>query len=388
MSWYAIECVEAAGATVRQFLLPFRPAAWGKLAVVALFLSLPGGTTGAVSTTGSLTSGLVGGWTTEAIGPGRSLDEAIEAGAIEAGVVPEEAADSDPLGVGADGGPMTFEELLEAIAGELAAIDFGALVGVFLLLTLFSIGVAVVVETFRFVLYDAIRRNGVRLLGPFGGRLPQAIRLVGFKLGLLGLYVAPVLVVGWVALGTESVLPGAGMPGGAIGVSLLSAYTAIGGLVVLLCVRFTNEFVVPIMTLTDSSVVGGWRRFWPTLRSEWPQFTAYLIVHFLLLAVIRVAQSIVVSLVVGVVVATAALVAIIVVFGIVGGIEATLESIVALAGLGTVGVLAAVAIVLLLLPVRVLVVSYVATYELSVLRSAEDEFDLLDAVERSANADQ
>lgn len=377
MSWYAIESVDAAAATIRRFLLPLGAAAWGKLAIVALFLSLPGGTAASVSLSGSLTSAAAGEYLlADLLDPDRAAEDVI-AEELPAAIAEDEAIDEAAIDEAA------LDEAAAALAEAIAAIDPTTVLAALAGLAVILLAIAIAVETFRFVFYDAIREHEVELVDPIRERFGQAIRLLGFKVGVVLVYSVPIVVLLWLSATTgaaSGLLPGTGGPG----LALAGLYTAVGGLLVLLVVRFTNEFVVPIMTLTDSSVLAGWRKLWPTVRSEWPQFLLYLIVHAVLVAAIRVAQSVVASIIFAVVAATAAVAGIVLVFGIAGSVAAAVESAVILAGLGSIGLLGLIAIVLLMLPIRILVISYVAIYELSVLRRAEDSFDLLATIEAEA----
>ncbi|MFB6143005.1 MAG: hypothetical protein ABEJ30_06650 [Halorientalis sp.] len=45
---------------------------------------------------------------------------------------------------------------------------------------------------------------------------------------------------------------------------------------------FTGAFVVPVMVAEGETVLGGWRRFWPTLRGQPRQYGAYVLVALVL----------------------------------------------------------------------------------------------------------
>ncbi|WP_265111013.1 DUF7544 domain-containing protein [Halosolutus halophilus] len=53
--------------------------------------------------------------------------------------------------------------------------------------------------------------------------------------------------------------------------------------------RFTSEFVAPIMLLENRGVLGGWRRFWGTVTANWTEYVVYLLLAWILLAVIQIA---------------------------------------------------------------------------------------------------
>jgi hypothetical protein len=334
MSWYAIESVDEAIDTTRSFLFPIKPGQWVRLALIALFVGVGGGGLSTISNAGGLPSGM------------------------PAGPAPQEPTSVPP------------EPSLEALPVEPALIvaAIGAIFLVGLVLTLLS-------ETLRLVLYDGLRTGTVRLRGPARRRFGQALRLFGFKLAVNIAFGLP-----FVALGAAIVLTSVDVGNGAA--LIVGGLLAAVGLLLWfvgysIIMRVTTEFVAPVMVLTDTGVLAGWRRFWPVLRGNLAQFGVYVVAHFLLLLAISIGQTIVAAIVFGIIGTLGALVGLVVVLGVFGGLQAALAS--------TAGVVALVVIVLLTvlvatvcyLPIKIVVLAYVFSYELSVLGAADEELRLL-----------
>ena len=337
MSWYAVDSVDEAIDATRSFLFPVEPARWLRLALIAFFVSVGGGSVSLFSNTVSL--------------PANSPSEPM----------PQEPA------------PVPSEPSLETLPIEpvvVAAIVGGVVLAV-LALTLLS-------ETLRLVLYDALRTDTVRIRGPARRRFGQALRLFGFKLGLNVAFGLPLVVIGAVVAFTPVDIGGPALLVGGIllAVGLLLwfvAYAIIG--------RVTTEFVAPVMVETDSGVLAGWRRFWPVLRNDLAQFGVYVVVHFLLLLAISIGQSIIGVILLGIVGTVGALVGLLVVLGVFGGLHAALASTVGAVAVGAVVLLTLLVAAIVYLPIKIVVLSYVFSYELSVLGAADEELRLLPAAD-------
>lgn len=331
MSWYAIDAVDDAIDATRRFLFPFSLVRWIKLAVIVLFIG--GG--GASSNASNLPS---------AVGEFTAPDglPADDPGAVNGAVPPGEA--------------LVSPELFVAIAVGIVAL---------------AVGLSIVSTVLEFVFYDALRTDEVLLWGPFKRRFLQGIRLILFQIGVTVLLFAPVALAGYGLYVTDTGISAN------LAVVLLVALLLLGLFVVwLLVLTFTDDFVVPVMVLEDETVLGAWRRFWPTLRGEWVQFLVYLVVYFLLALGIGIGQSILTLVLGGIIVALGAIAGLVVV-GVLGGLAAALESVVGLAALGLLVIFVIVALVLVILPIRILVVTYLTTYQLGVLGGANSSLMLL-----------
>jgi len=225
MSWYAVESLDEALDETTSLLWPFDAGVWVRLAVVALFAGL-------------------------------STPQA-----------PTVSVDAPPQVVVEYAETVTRPAFLAAAATVLA-------VGVVVVLAL-----AVVGSVMEFVLVDALRSRRVRILGPLRRRLGAGLRLFGFRLAVLAVVaVAVAAVVAPVAL---TAVTGAvvWLLALVVTVPLLLAVGALAALVA----ELTTAFVVPLIAEHGGSVLGGWRRLWPTLRAEWREFGVYVLVKAVLL---------------------------------------------------------------------------------------------------------
>lgn len=341
MSWYAIESVDDAIDTTRSFLFPVEPATWLKLALISLFVGVGGGSSiSSTSNLGSLPS-----------------------------ETPSEPAQQPPSELPPGLIPANLESFISEV-GTVAVI--GVLVVSVLLIVL---GLSLISETLRLVFYDALRTQTVRLRKPAGRRFGQALRLFGFKLAVSVAFALPLVVVGaavWLtsveSLGGTTLLVGGLVVGGFVVISLIASA---------IINRVTNEFVAPVMVLTDSGVIEAWQRFWPVLRGDLSQFGVYVVVHFLLLLAISIGQSIIGIIVFGIVGTVGALVGLLLVVGVFGGLHAALASTAGLAVLAVLAAITLLAVALIMLPVNIVVLTYVFSYELSVLGAADEELQLL-----------
>jgi len=333
MSWYAVESVDDAIDATRSFLLPVKIRAWLKLALITIFVGVGGG--GGFSAASNLVTLPMN--------------------------LPAEVTEEDVL--------LQIPAALPVepwVAG--AVVAFAVFVG---------LAVAILAETLRFVFYDALRTQTVRLREPARRRLGQAVWLFGFKL-LVGIaFLAPFVVVGavlWV-VGVDAISDTWLFAGFVVAAGTVVA----AGILYTLIIRGTDEFVVPLMVVSDCGVRDGWRQFWPVVRSQPLQFVVYIVVHFLLLLAIGIGQSIVGALVFGIVGTVGALVGLLVVLGVFGGFGAAIASTAGLVALAGIVLLTLLVAAIVYLPVSIVVLSYVITYEVSVLELAADDFALLAA---------
>lgn len=197
-------------------------------------------------------------------------------------------------------------------------------------------------------------RQGVRL---FGFRLALTVATVGLVGGVLVAVFAPVVLGGRVAaLGLL-----------VVAIPVLVLVALVSGLLN----GFTTMFVVPVMLLEERGVVASWRRFWPTLRSEWKQYLAYLF------------MSVVLNLAGGILTALATLVAALVVgiplalVGLLGGALLTVASVAGWVVIGIAVVLFVLAMVVLTLLIAVPVQTFLRYYGLLVLGDTNDAFDVV-----------
>ena len=345
MSWNAVDAVDDAVEATRRFLFPVSLVRWAKLSVLVLLMGGSAGTNAPVSAL-------------------QNPEFLVEPGGVE----------TDPLGETTGVGP-------DPIAW-VGSVNTDLILAVAAVVVVAVVAVSVASLSLRLAYYDALRTNDVRLWRPFLDRLPQAVGLFAFTTALNLLVASPIAVavlagttVGWSpadALGSAV----AGLPAWALGVLGVCSVAVV--LVGLLALRFTREFVVPVMVLWDRGVLAGWRRFWATLRGSWSEFLVYLLVHFLLGVGISLAESFV-FVFLGGLVAVFAGVVVLIAAGLLGGLPALTGSAAGTAFLAVVVVLALVALVLLLLPIRVVTRTYLITYEVSTLAGIDPRLAMLDS---------
>ena len=368
MSWHAIDSVDEAIEETRSFLSPFAVGRWLKLALISIFVGTGGSGLGLLNLPSSI--------------PGDDSPGNMSAGGgnvtTDGNVTPPSGGEFAPGGNVTAGAPPTGEvpppsELLEMAGAELGLlVAIGLLfVGIVLLLGLFT-------ETLRFVFYDDLQTDTVRLIKPAKRRFGQALRLYAFKLGLGLLTVGP--LAGLVVFFAVADIPvgllvfaAAGLL--IIGVMLLSTIVS----------RITNEFVVPTMVVTDSGVLDGWRRFWPVFRGQLSQFGVYLVVHFLLLLAVGIAQAILSVIVYGIVLTIGGVIGLVIVFGLFGGLSAAASSTAALVVLGLLALVTLLIGWVVLLPVQIAVLTYVTNYEVAMLAACDEELRLRPATTTSAD---
>ena len=343
MSWHAINSIDEAITGTRSFLSPASVRRWAPLALVSVFVGAGGG-----SVTGILNLG-------SSILPDGTVDDA-----------PTDASGTGDVTTGVStAGELRPAELVEVAPAEPTVVLVGvaALIGI-------GLAVSLVSNVLQFVFYDALRTGRVAVVEPATRRFGQALRLLGFTLALQVVTVAPFVAVG------AAVVADVGIP---IGPGVVVAGGVFFGLLLLgstLAARITDEFVVPTMVITDAGVLDAWRRFWPVLRGQLPQFGVYLAVHFVLLLVIGLVRRIVATIVYLTLIVAAGAVGLGIAVVVFGSLSAAAASTPALVLVGVVALLALLVGWVLLLPVRVVVLSYVTTYEVSVLAAADDDLRL------------
>jgi hypothetical protein len=320
--WYAFAALADARDATEALLRPVDRGRWLRLALIALFVGVGGG---------APTGGNVN----------------VPSGGGGSGAPPEMPAPSIPD------------------VGSTAAI----LLGIVALIVLLAILWSVVGAVMEFVLIAGLRDRDVSIREPFRANVGPGLRLFGFRLAV-GL--GSLLVIG---------LPILAVFGLGIGVSpaillLLVPLVMVFGVVALfagIVLGLTTDFVVPTMLTEGCGVLDGWRRLWPTLRTEWKQTALYVVAKFVL--------GIAVSLAVSLVVLLAALV-VAIPFALVGGALFLAASAAGATAAGWVvaGVLVALFVLVLIgigLLVQVPALTFVRYYSLSVLGMLVPELDLV-----------
>lgn len=237
----------------------------------------------------------------------------------------------------------------------------------------------------RFVLVEALGSDAVRIRSDGRRHLSGAVGVLGLRLLVWTLAASILAIVALVAVRTG----GGGSGSGTIAVDR-SAAVLLGGVATAVFALawaidvLTVQFVVPTMIATDSGVLAGWRRFWPTVRAE-P-------VEYLLYGVVRIAL--------GVAIGIGAAVAVLVVLGLAGVVLGTIAAIVVVvaggfgslgtAGLALLGVLVAIFALFAIAVTAAVAVPfqfYLWIYALLVLGDVDPTLDLIPDLRASARQD-
>ena len=354
MSWHAVDAVDDAVDATRRFLFPFSLVRWTKLGFLVLLMGGGGGASANASVSAVSDAGV--------ISPG-------ETGSVSTG--------ADLGSAGIDPRSVTPGQLVETIdPGVLAVLA----VGIVLLVAAFS----VVSLSLRLVFYDALRTNEVRIRQPFRSRLRQSLGLFLFTAVLSAGAMAPLALAVLVASAANAPI-GVGpidSVAGSIG-SLATGPVIVLGFVgaafvaiAALALRFTYEFVVPTIVIEETGVLGGWRRFWRTLRTGWTEFVVYLVVHVIVSVGLSVVEGIAAVLAFALVGTVAGLV-LLAVAAALGGLGALVGTTAGTAALAVVVIVAVASLIALVLPVRVVTSSYRIAYEVSTLGGIDGDLALL-----------
>lgn len=360
MSWHAIDSVDEAIEETRSFLSPFAIGRWLKLALISIFVGTGGSGLGLLNLPSSV--------------PGDDPTGNMSAGGgnVTTGgniTGPPPGSDFGPTGNVTAGAPPTGEVPPPSELLEMAGAELGIIAVIALILLGIGLVIGIITETLRFVFYDDLQTDTVRLVEPAKRRFGQALRLYGFKIGLQLLTVGPIAgLVAFLLLADVPIGPLVGVAAALVALAVILVSTIVS--------RITDEFIVPTMVVTDSGVLDGWRRFWPVFRGQLSQFGVYLVVHFLLLLAVGIARAILSVIVYGIVLVIGGVIGLVIVFGLFGGLSAAASSTAALVVLGLLGALTLLIGWVLLLPVQIAVLTYVTNYEVSMLAACDDDLRL------------
>jgi hypothetical protein len=258
-------------------------------------------------------------------------------------------------------------ELPDAVPGDLLAI----LALVVAVVVALAVVLGLIGSVMEFVFVESLRRETVHVRR-YGRRyLGAGLRLFAFRLAVFLLAAGLVVGVVSVAGPTGPVLTWSDAQVVSAVLLALPLLVVLFPLVALID-GFTVDFVVPVVVLQDRSILGGWRRFWPTLRANVWQYAAYVLVAFLLNVVVGLAA------VTAVAIAAIALAIPFVVVGVaiffVGGGTLTTAVIAVLAALVLVYVALVLAVVAL---VQVPLQTFLRYYTLLVLGDTDADLDVI-----------
>ncbi|MCH7662067.1 MAG: DUF4013 domain-containing protein [Euryarchaeota archaeon] len=248
------------------------------------------------------------------------------------------------------------------------ALAVGLVGGAVLLLVLGFMFVGALME---FVFVQSLRTDEVRFWRYSRNYLGKGFRLLGFRLALSLIWILPsVAFLGFVLTGVNPIPE--------IGGAVLIVLVLLAILLFVLSAvvdAFTTAFVVPVMLVRESGVLGGWRAFWPTLKSQWKQYLAYAIAAL----VLTIAAGILAVILVGVVFVVLGIPVFLVAAAAVAvGGESVFVPIFAVAVAVLIG-----AVVLTWLLVQVPIQTYLRYYALLILGDTDQELDPIPEIRAS-----
>ncbi|MFC6719009.1 hypothetical protein ACFQGT_20395 [Natrialbaceae archaeon GCM10025810] len=231
MSWRALDELRPSLEATRGLLLPFELRRWLVLAVVAFFVSGVSGGRPDASTTA---------W--DAPRNGQPVDET---------PIP---IDDPPLSPEIDVGLIAFA------------------VGTILVIGLVLLLVGAIME---FVFVRILTDREVRIRGYFSTNVSNGASLFLFRaallLGVLALIAFPAVLFFFIS--PLLLVPLA---------ILLVPVLLVTGIALWVVLRFTADFVVPVMLLEGAGIVEAWREFWPALVEDWEQYGVYALARLVL----------------------------------------------------------------------------------------------------------
>ncbi len=320
----AVDDLSDAIDVTRDLLVPVRPWLWIKLAIVVLFVAGAGLGSVVPADPGVLT------------GP----DEPLPQEPTDEEFVTEPALEELPI-----------EELV--VIGLIIAV---VLVGLWLVFRLLS-------AIAEFVFIESLRSGDVHIRRYSRANLGRGLRLFVFRLGVAFLAALPVfglLAAVFVTGDSPEAVLGSLLSIGLLGLVL--------GIIYGIVMRFTSEFVAPIMLLESRGVVSAWRRFFPTLAGNTGEYVVYVLLVWILQLVLNLAAGL--MTLVGVLL-------VVIPFGIL-----VLVLVIFLAEIGLIlalpiGLVALVAVLLIIGLVQMPIRTYFQYYALLILGDTNPDLDLI-----------
>lgn len=222
-----------------------------------------------------------------------------------------------------------------------------------------------VAAVMEFVFLESLRSSDVRLRRYFSANLGTGLWLFLFRLGLQLLFgILAVVPAAAVFLSMES-----GFDGVSAGLLLVYILYALAlGIIYSVVMRFTTDFVTPVMLLEDRGVIASWSRFWTTLKANWADYVVYLLLVWVLQLIVGIAAGLVLMFG-GVILAIPFAIVAFLLFIALDMIGLILAALVLLVGL----VLFAIFALLFYVPIT----TYFRYYALLLLGDSDDDLDLI-----------
>lgn len=326
----ATDALDDAYTATRSLLLPFGLTRWIILGVVVFFVGWSSG---------------VAGWFN------------VPTGAVDVPTMPS------PGDIGLD-----IDDAWDALDLDVATVVlvvFGVVGAVFGLIA------TVLSAIMQFVFVRQLTDRSIRLRGYLGPSVGPGIRLLLFWIGLLIAVVALAVVAIVLTVITLGLF-----------VLVLIPLILLGGIIGWVLVRFTIDFVVPIMLVDDTGVLDGWSRLWDALWDETRGFAVYALIRFVLdivAAVVLAVAGVIVILVLGL----PALLLGLALYAPTAVVSSTLAITIAAV---LAAIVVSVAIAITTVAVAVPVHTYLRYYALFVLAALAPEYDMLEDVRREIDA--
>ncbi|MDJ1430628.1 hypothetical protein [Halostagnicola sp. A-GB9-2] len=179
-----------------------------------------------------------------------------------------------------------FEEEFEAETGEEFPLE--ELIAGLVIIGLIFMGIwlvyALIKAIMEFVFIESLRSDEIHFRRYFKENLGRGLRLFVFRVGVI---LASIALVGGPLYYVATTGGGLDQASG----STLGAFVAYGFVVTLVysaVLRFTSEFVAPVMLFEERGVLSAWSRFWSTFKANWTEYVVYLVIAWILLLVITI----------------------------------------------------------------------------------------------------
>lgn len=232
----------------------------------------------------------------------------------------------------------------------------------------------------RFVFVEALRSDGVAVLGDARSHLGNALRVLGFRAVLWTVFIVPLGLAAVVAspLGPDVLSGPAAWLVGVLGTAIAVTVWVIDAV--------TIQFVVPVMIHEGGGVVDGWRRLRASLVDEWLEYVVFGVVRTILGAAVGIAAVLAIAVALllgGIVFGTVGAVVVVVAGGSLTGLSTGALLVLAVVGVAFVAY-ALVTYAVVSVPFQV----YLWSYALLVLGDVDDGLDLIPSFRAAAREER
>lgn len=276
MAWYALEELDTAIEEAKELLLPFDWRLWTKIAILTFFAA-------GVSFPSSLPSDI------DDTGPDLDIDGVEELEELE------ELEDMEEVPDPSDPGMLDSSMTGLVPAGPDALAGNGVMLAMLMFAVLIVMLFAVLRPIFSFAFFQSLLDREVVIGRNVKKHVWNGIQLLLFLI-LIG--IAGIAGLG-IMVGTAAALWYLVHP---VAVAPIILLVFPVGLLFLVLVQLTREFVPITMIQQDVNVIQAWKRLFPVLKQEWKQTGLYIVMRFVAGLAVGIAVSIL-SVVVAIVLA-------------------------------------------------------------------------------------